>query len=95
MKGDERNNCIIIYQNTKTLKKLSEGVTKSSNHKNILAVFILQTDYPSRRTKTQEHLICSSSFSSSSIKTGNRRIMRHNFLHLVIRRFRRTKCSDG
>ena len=32
----ERDNCIIIYQNTKTLKKLFDGVTKwSSNHKNI------------------------------------------------------------
>ena len=48
----------------------------------ILAVFILQTNYPSGRTE-----ICSLSLSSSSIKTGNRRIMRHNFLRLVIRRF--------
>ena len=42
----------------------------------------------------QEHLISSPSLSSSSIKMGNRPIMRHNFLYLVIDRIRRTKCSD-
>ena len=32
----ERDNCIIIYRNTITSKKkLFEGVTKSSTHKNI------------------------------------------------------------
>ena len=45
----------------------------------ILAVLILQTNYTSRRTKPTEHkCVYSSSVKFSSIKTGNRRIIRLN-----------------
>ena len=58
-----------------------------------LAVSILQTNYLSIDELKELDLL--PSLSASGIKTVNRRIyMRHNFLRLVIHRFRRTKCSD-
>ena len=47
------------------------------------------------RSSMFQVLICCPSLSSSGIKTGNRRIMHHNFLRLVFRRFRQTKCSHN
>ena len=53
----------------------------------LLAVFILETHYPSGRTWAN---ICSlSGYASQSIKTGTRRIMRLDELCLVMRRERR------
>ena len=45
-------------------------------------------------SECRNDLICCPSLSLSSIKTDNRRIMRHNSLCLVIRHFRRTECSE-
>ena len=63
------------------------------NQNSLLIGRFYTTDELSVQTK-KEHLICSPSLSSSSIKTDNRRIVRQNFL-LIIRRFGRTTCSDG